>query len=93
MQTNQATVYSIMKNNIFKGTSSLLLTVLLLVWPPFTSALEFDEIKEFGEVFEISAQATDRRQIEVNWKITDGYYLYNNKFLKFKSRNGRCDSG
>jgi thiol:disulfide interchange protein DsbD len=77
--------YSIMKNKLFEGISSLLLTALLLIWPLFASALEFDEIKEFGEVFEVSAQATDRQKIEVNWKIADGYYLYNNKFLKFKA--------
>jgi len=49
------------------------------------TALEFDEIKDFGEVFKISAQANDRQRIEVSWDIAEDYYLYNNKFLKFKT--------
>ncbi len=60
--------------------SSLLLTLPLLV-----NALEFDEIKEFGEVFKISAQANNRQLIEVSWDIAEGYYLYNNKFLRFET--------
>ena len=74
-----------MKNRIVKGWSSLLLTQLLLIWPLLSSALEFDEIREFGDVFAISAQASDRQKIEVSWEIADGYYLYNNKFLRFKT--------
>lgn len=77
--------YPMMKNKKFKGWSSLLLTVLFLVWPLLASALEFDEIREFGEVFKVSAIANNRQQIEVSWEIADGYYLYNNKFLKFKT--------
>ncbi|NOR20462.1 MAG: protein-disulfide reductase DsbD [Xanthomonadales bacterium] len=67
-----------MKNTKMKWLISLLLTLPLLV-----SALEFDEIKEFGEVFQISAHTVNRQQIEVSWDIADGYYLYNNKFLRF----------
>jgi thiol:disulfide interchange protein DsbD len=76
-----------MKNRIVKGWSSLLLTQLLLIWPLMASALEFDEIREFGEVFAISAQANDRQKIEVSWEIADGFYLYNNKFLRFKTES------
>ncbi|MDX2417937.1 MAG: protein-disulfide reductase DsbD [Xanthomonadales bacterium] len=74
-----------MKNRKNKGWSSLLLTALMMVWSSFATAIEFDEVKEFGEVFEVSAQANDRERIVVNWKIADGFYLYNNKFLKFKT--------
>jgi len=74
-----------MKNIKTKFSSSLLLPVLLLIGPLLATALEFDEIREFGEVFEISAQATSRERIEVSWEIADGYYLYNNKFLTFKT--------
>ena len=72
------------KNKII-GWFSLPLTALLLGWSLLAIAIEFDEIREFGEVFEVSAQANDRQQIEVSWQIADGYYLYNNKFLKFKT--------
>jgi thiol:disulfide interchange protein DsbD len=74
-----------MKNKKFKGWSSLLITAFFLIWPMLSSAIEFDEIKEFGEVFKVSATASDRQQIKLSWEIADGYYLYNNKFLKFKT--------
>ena len=74
-----------MKKTKMKHFASLLLPGLLLLAPLLATALEFDEVKEFGEVFEISAQANNQQQIEVSWKIADGYYLYNNKFLRFKT--------
>ena len=74
-----------MKNNKFKEIFFQLLTTLLVVFPLLATAVEFDEIREFGEVFEVSAKANDRQSIEVSWKIAEGYYLYNNKFLKFKT--------
>ena len=74
-----------MNKKKIKRWSSLLVTTLLLGWSALATAIEFDEIREYGEVFEISAQASDRDQIEVSWKIADGFYLYNNKFLKFKT--------
>lgn len=74
-----------MKNGKMNWLSGLLLPGLLLLTPLLATALEFDEIREFGDVFEISAQANNRQQIDVSWQIADGYYLYNNKFLKFKT--------
>lgn len=74
-----------MKKTKIKGLSSLLLPALLLIGPLPVTALESDEVREYGEVFQISAQAISRDLIEVSWDITDGYYLYNNKFLAFKS--------
>jgi thiol:disulfide interchange protein DsbD len=74
-----------MKYKNFKGWTSLLLTVLCLTGASLASAVEFEDIKEFGEVFQVSATASDRQKIEVSWKISDGYYLYNNKFLKFRT--------
>ncbi len=53
--------------------------------PLLANALEFDEIKEFGEVFRISAQVDNQRRVQVSWDIADGYYLYNNKFLGFST--------
>ena len=56
----------------------------LLAAPPL-SAIEFDEVRDYGEVFVISGSAPGRDRIEVRWDIEDGYYLYNNKFLRFRS--------
>ncbi len=48
-------------------------------------AIDFDEVRNFEEVFVISGNAPGRDRIEVRWKIADDYYLYNNKFLQFRS--------
>jgi thiol:disulfide interchange protein DsbD len=58
---------------------------LFLILPLLASALEFDQVKEFDEVFNISAQAVSRQRVEVSWEIAEGYYLYNNKFLSFST--------
>lgn len=58
---------------------------LLLMLPLSATALEFEDIREFGEVFEISAQANSRERIDVSWQIASDYYLYNNRFLTFKT--------
>jgi len=76
-----------MNRNKIKGWSSLLISTLVLLWPLLAPAIEFDEIRDFGDVFRISATAPDRQVIEVSWQIADGFYLYNNKFLKFKTES------
>jgi thiol:disulfide interchange protein DsbD len=72
-------------NTKIKWLSGLLASSLLLLATSPATALEAEDIKEFGEVFEVSAQAVSRQRIEVSWKIAKGYYLYNNKFMKFKT--------
>lgn len=56
----------------------------LLLAPPAV-AIEFDEVRNFEDVFVISGEAPDRKQLEIHWEIADDYYLYNNKFLRFTS--------
>ncbi|MEE8496053.1 MAG: protein-disulfide reductase DsbD, partial [Xanthomonadales bacterium] len=48
-------------------------------------AIELDQLRDFEDVFVISAQAPSRDWLEVSWKIEDEYFLYNNKFLQFTS--------
>ena len=74
-----------MKNRNLKSWFSFLLTASLLFFSSVAAAIEFDEIREYGDVFKVSAEASDRQHIEVSWEIADGFYLYNNKFLKFKT--------
>ncbi len=50
---------------------------------PASLAIEFDEVRNFDEVFVISATAPSRDRIEVSWAIEKNYYLYNNRFLRF----------
>ena len=76
-----------------KGLSSLLFPIFLLAASLQAQALEFDEIKEFGEVFKVSAEARNRQQVDVSWEIASGYYLYNNKFLKFKTETSGVTLG
>jgi len=47
------------------------------------NAIEADEVQDYEDVFIISGQALDRSTVEVSWDIAKGYYLYNNRFLKF----------
>lgn len=61
---------------------SVLLGVLAA---PAAHAIEFDEVRKFEDVFVISAVAPARDRLQISWKIADGYYLYNNKFLRFTS--------
>ena len=63
----------------------IIVTVSGLLLSAALPAIEFDEVREFGEVFVISAYAPDRNRVEVSWQIEDEYYLYNNKFLQFTS--------
>ena len=73
-------------------TNRLILTCsLLLFWcaglllSPAAAAIEFDEVRDFDDVFVISASAESRDRVEIRWRIEDDYYLYNNKFLRFTS--------
>jgi thiol:disulfide interchange protein DsbD len=44
-------------------------------------------------VFVISASAPARERVEVRWAIEDGYYLYNNQFLRFTPLDKRVVLG
>jgi len=70
---------------MMKNLMTKWLAAMVLIQPLLAFALQFDEIKDFGEVFNISAEASNRSQVTVQWDIADGYYLYNNKFLSFKT--------
>jgi len=67
-----------MKNIITRG-------LLLLLMPLMAWAVEFDEIRDFDDVFSISAKPVGRERIEVSWEIAENYYLYHNKFLRFST--------
>lgn len=77
---NRLRSFPMMKNIKIKWLSSL-----LFVLPQLAAALEFDEIRDFDDVFRISSQADSRDRIDVSWEIAEEYYLYNNKFLKIKT--------
>jgi thiol:disulfide interchange protein DsbD len=64
---------------------TILITISGLLLSAALPAVEFDEVRDFEDVFVISAQAPGRDRVDVSWKIEDEYYLYNNKFLRFTS--------
>ena len=59
--------------------------LLALAAVPSAQAIDFDDVRDFEDVFVISAEAPGRDRVVVRWAIEDGYYLYNNKFLRFRS--------
>ncbi|MBT8040341.1 MAG: protein-disulfide reductase DsbD [Xanthomonadales bacterium] len=61
------------------------LVVLLAAVASPAPAIDFDDVRDFEDVFVISAEAPGRDRVVVRWAIEDGYYLYNNKFLRFRS--------
>ncbi len=70
---------------MMKNTKIKWLAGILLMLPVLAQTLEYDEIKDFGDVFRVSAQAANRGHIDVSWEIETGYFLYNNKFLSFSA--------
>ena len=44
------------------------------------NAAAFPEVLPVNQAFQVSAQALDKEQIRLTWKVTDGYYLYRKKF-------------
>jgi len=57
------------------------------------SAIEPDKVRRFEEVFVISGHAPDRAHVEVTWDIAPGYFLYNNRFLKFSTQTAGVQIG
>ncbi len=53
--------------------------VFLTAFTQYTQALGNQDLLPAEQAFEISAEAISAEQIEVNWVIADGYYLYRNK--------------
>jgi len=51
--------------------------------PLAAQAIEPGEVRNFDDVFVISAKAPSRDRVEITWTIAQGYYLYNNHFLSF----------
>ena len=73
-----------MTTNTMKTTiSAALACLLLLAGGARAQAIDPNEGPQYRDVFEISAVATARDRVEVSWDIAEGYYLYNNRFLRF----------
>ncbi len=62
-----------------------LLTAALLACGAL-QAIEPGDVRDFGDVFVISADAPERNRVEVSWDIAEGYYLYKNRFLQFSAQ-------
>ncbi len=49
------------------------------------AAIAPEDVREYGDVFIISATAPDRQSVALSWDIAPNYYLYNNRFLSFST--------
>ncbi|MDX1380652.1 MAG: protein-disulfide reductase DsbD [Xanthomonadales bacterium] len=67
--------------------------VLLALIAQAAGAIQFDEVPDYGEVFVLSADAPARDRVELRWAIEDGFYLYNNRFLRFAAADERVVVG
>ncbi|HET6565020.1 MAG TPA: protein-disulfide reductase DsbD, partial [Xanthomonadales bacterium] len=65
--------------------SRFALLSLLLLASFQLPAIEPEDVKEYGDVFIISAVAPDREHVELSWDIAPDYYLYNNRFISFST--------
>jgi thiol:disulfide interchange protein DsbD len=78
-------IIKIGSHQIMKKSLTFLTVLCGLLAAAAVPAIEFDEVRNYGDVFVISADAPARDRVEVSWKIEPDYYLYNNRFLRFIS--------
>jgi len=62
------------------------LILLSLFFSQQLTAFDAEELLPPEQAFKLSAKALNAEQVELSWKIHEGYYLYANK-LDFKSQN------
>jgi len=72
--------------NLLKTLLGTLLAAAFLA--PAAFAIDAGSVRDFDDVFVISAEANGRESVRVRWNIEDGYYLYNNQFLEFSTKTG-----
>ena len=53
--------------------------IFFTVFAQYTQALSPQDLVPVDQAFKVSVNAVSAEQIEVNWVIADGYYLYRNK--------------
>jgi thiol:disulfide interchange protein DsbD len=70
-----------------------LAAVLLALPVSEARAIAFDEVRDYEDVFVLSGEATSRDHVELRWEIAEGYYLYNNKFLRFTAATEGVELG
>jgi thioredoxin:protein disulfide reductase len=66
----------------------LLATALVLAQPAAAQLFGADELLEPEKAFRISARALDARNVEVEFRIADGYYMYRDRFA-FATESGK----
>ncbi|NOQ17324.1 MAG: protein-disulfide reductase DsbD [Methyloprofundus sp.] len=59
----------------------LILFLFLLLCKPLAFAINPADILPQEQAFKVTAQATQDGQVQVSWKIAQGYYLYRNKMV------------
>jgi len=72
---------------------SLALLFFGLLISTLAAAIDPEDVRDYGDVFVISAVAADRQQVELSWDIAPDYYLYNNRFLAFSTTTSGVELG
>jgi thiol:disulfide interchange protein DsbD len=73
--------------------SSLALLILSVLSSSQAMAIAPEDVREYGDVFVISAIAPQRERVELSWDIAPDYYLYNNRFLEFSTTTPGVELG
>ena len=60
----------------------------ILGFPAAMAALSQDDLLEPEKAFQISTRALDERNVDVRFRIADGYYMYRDRF-KFETADGK----
>lgn len=71
---------------------ALLLVLALAATPASAQLFGNQELLEPDKAFRVSARALDARNVEVTFKIADGYYMYRERF-SFATADGRPLAG
>ncbi len=70
-----------------------LLALFLMLAGGGARAIEPGEVRQYGDVFAISARALAANRVEVRWDIAEDYFLYNNRFLAFSTTTPGVELG
>lgn len=68
-------------------TKIMLMLFSLFPGVPFSAGAQGEELLEPEKAFRISTRALDERNVEVRFRIADGYYMYRDRF-RFETEDG-----
>jgi len=70
------------------GKCTALILFTAIAWLPLMATAQQPELLDPEKAFRISTRALDERNVEVRFEITEGYYMYRDRF-KFETTAGK----